>query len=494
MSEKVTIQDIIELLAEKHSMTKKDAEIFVKGMFELIEEALATEKYVKVKGLGTFKLTEVESRESVNVNTGERIEIQGHTKISFTPDSSMKDLINKPFAHFETVILNENTKLEDTETEIEGEEEDTVDENAPKPKQTVAAKEVELIETENTEDSPNENPIAAEDTIPVIEETIIEEPVPSVEITKEEIQIIESGKKSEDIVTEAEKDIVVETAVPQTVSPLAETIEGNKVTDKPEILFARMDIKEVMEKVTDKPQEEVMTIADAAILAAHKACEEKTSLEIIVPQEATPSEKTVTVTSNFEKEQKIEETTEAQEISGEKKNRVSRGIILVIILIVCITGGIYWYLQSDKTSDLQSPATIKNTQEQLEEDIPAIPVNDSLMQGKDTANIWTDVTRKETISQSQQAVSPSTKKSSGVAVTANVEKETLADTVEYDITGTKTNYTLREGESLVKLAVKFYGTKKLWPYIVKHNKNIIKDADRVPIGTTLRIPELTPKK
>ena len=472
MSEKVTIQDIIELLAEKHSMTKKDAEIFVKGMFELIEEALVTEKYVKVKGLGTFKLTEVESRESVNVNTGERIEIQGHTKISFTPDSSMKDLINKPFAHFETVILNENTKLEDTETEIEGEEEDTVDENAPKPKQTIAAKEVEFIEAENTEDSPNENAIAAEDTTPVIEETIIEEPVPSVEITEEKIQIIES----EDIVTEAEKDIVVETAVPQTVSPLAETIEGNKVTDK--------------------PQEEVMTIADAAILAARKACEEKTSLETIASEEATPSEKTVItpVTSDFEKEQKIEETTETQEISEEKKNRVSQGVILAIILIACIAGGIYWYLQSDKTSDLQSPATIKNTQEQLEEDIPAIPVNDSLMQGKDTANIWTDVTRKETISQSQQAVSPSTKKSSGVAVTANVEKETLADTVEYDITGTKTNYTLQEGESLVKLAVKFYGTKKLWPYIVKHNKNIIKDADRVPIGTTLRIPELTPKK
>ena len=462
MSEKVTIQDIIELLAEKHSMTKKDAEIFVKGMFELIEEALVTEKYVKVKGLGTFKLTEVESRESVNVNTGERIEIQGHTKISFTPDSSMKDLINKPFAHFETVILNENTKLEDTETEIEGEEEDTFDGNAPKPKQTIAAKEVEFIEAENTEDSPNENAIAAEDTTPVIEETIIEEPVPSVEITEEKIQIIEPEKESEDIVTEAEKDIVAETAVPQTVSPLAETIEGNEVTDK--------------------PQEEVMTIADAAILAARKACEEKTSLETIASEEATPSEKTVItpVTSDFEKEQNTD--------------KVSQGVILAIILIACIAGGIYWYLQSDKTSDLQSPATIKNTQEQLEEDIPAIPVNDSLMQGKDTANIWTNVAGKETISQSQQTVSPSTEKSSGVATTANVAKETLADTVEYDITGTKTNYTLQEGESLVKLAVKFYGTKKLWPYIVKHNKNIIKDADRVPIGTTLRIPELTPKK
>ena len=91
MSEKVTIQDIIELLAEKHSMTKKDAEIFVKGMFEMIEEALATEKYVKVKVLGTCKLTEVESRESVNVNTGERIEIQGPTKNYFSPDASMND-------------------------------------------------------------------------------------------------------------------------------------------------------------------------------------------------------------------------------------------------------------------------------------------------------------------------------------------------------------------------------------------------------------------
>lgn len=72
-----------------------------------------------------------------------------------------------------------------------------------------------------------------------------------------------------------------------------------------------------------------MTIADAAILAAHKACEEKTSLEIIVPQEATPSEKTVTVTSNFEKEQKIEETTEAQEISGEKRTEFPGELFLL---------------------------------------------------------------------------------------------------------------------------------------------------------------------
>ena len=83
-------------------------------------------------------------------------------------------------------------------------------------------------------------------------------------------------------------------------------------------------------------------------------------------------------------------------------------------------------MQSDKTSDLQSPATIKNTQEQLEEDIPAIPVNDSLMQGKDNRKHMDECAGKETISQSQQTVSPSTEKSSGVATTANVAKETLA--------------------------------------------------------------------
>lgn len=422
MSEKVTMQDIIELLAEKHSMAKKDAEFFVKGMFELIEEALATEKYVKVKGLGVFKLTEVEKRGSVNVNTGERFEIQGHTKVSFTPDSSMKDLINKPFAHFETVILNEGTKLEDTEAEMEGEEEGTFDENVPK--QTVVIEEVEPIETEKAGDSPNEHHIVAENTIPVIEETIIEEPAPSAEITEEKIQIIEPEEIPEKIVIEAE----------------------NKVSNPPE-------------------KEEVITIADAAMLAAREAGERK-----------------------------IEETAEVEDVSREKNSKALWRVLFAIILIVCIVGSIYCYLQSDKTLDLQSPATIKNTQEQLEKVIPAIPDNDSLMQGKDTASILMNISEKDTINQLQQAVPATTIKSSDMVTTQNAAKETLADTVEYDITGTKTNYILQEGESLVKLAMKFYGTKKLWPYIVKHNKNIIKDADRVPIGTTLRIPELTPKK
>ena len=75
-----------------------------------------------------------------------------------------------------------------------------------------------------------------------------------------------------------------------------------------------------------------------------------------------------------------------------------------------------------------------------------------------------------------------------------VKRETLADTVEYMITGTRSTYTIKSGESLVRVALKFYGNKKLWLYLVQYNKDIIKDADVVPVGTTIRIPELTPKE
>ena len=119
INDKLSLQELANALSEKQGIYKKDAELFVKELFDLVEEALANEKYVKIKGLGVFKLIEVDSRESINVNTGERIEIQGHSKVSFTPETSLKELINKPFAHFETVILNEGTVLDDTQVEVD---------------------------------------------------------------------------------------------------------------------------------------------------------------------------------------------------------------------------------------------------------------------------------------------------------------------------------------------------------------------------------------
>ena len=128
MNEKLNTQHIIDSFAEKQHISKRSAEVFVKEFFGLVQEALKQERYVKIKGLGTFRVIEVEDRTSINVNTGERINIGGHDKITFVPDGSVKDLINKPFENFEIVVLNEesileNTPIEEEETETETEEE-----------------------------------------------------------------------------------------------------------------------------------------------------------------------------------------------------------------------------------------------------------------------------------------------------------------------------------------------------------------------------------
>ena len=191
MNEKLNIQDLIDLLAEKHGMSKKNADSFVKEFFQLIEEALEKDKYVKIKGLGAFKLIDVESRESVNVNTGERFEIQGHTKVSFTPEPALKDIINKPFAHFETVVLNEGTVLEDTPVDSDSEEdEDTEQKVEDAVPEVVAGSAVETPEIAEKIDSPVEPEPVEEAVVPV-------ETVASEEVNEERVEVIKTAGPAE---------------------------------------------------------------------------------------------------------------------------------------------------------------------------------------------------------------------------------------------------------------------------------------------------------
>lgn len=121
MEKKYTLQDLAALLAERESLPLEQAEDFVRSFFELTEEGLLKDSFVKVTGFGTFKLVEVSERESVNINTGERFQISGHNKISFTPDGTLRELVNRPFAHFTTVTLNDKTPeaaLEEAERQL----------------------------------------------------------------------------------------------------------------------------------------------------------------------------------------------------------------------------------------------------------------------------------------------------------------------------------------------------------------------------------------
>lgn len=110
---KISIYDIAVTLVEKNGLTKSESEQFVAAMFDVIQEGLEKDGLVKIKGLGTFKIIDVDARESVNVNTGERVVIESHGKVTFTPDAVMKELVNKPFSLFETVVLNDGIDFDD---------------------------------------------------------------------------------------------------------------------------------------------------------------------------------------------------------------------------------------------------------------------------------------------------------------------------------------------------------------------------------------------
>lgn len=175
MEKKYTLQDLSALLAERESLSPEQAEDFVHTFFELTEEGLLKDSFVKVTGFGTFKLVEVSERESVNINTGERFQISGHNKISFTPDGTLRELVNRPFAHFTTVTLNDNTP----ETALEAAEQ-TADEAPVTPAKTetqvavTPSNEVDFaptVEEKKVEKDDSTEKTAVECTVPVGEAT-----------------------------------------------------------------------------------------------------------------------------------------------------------------------------------------------------------------------------------------------------------------------------------------------------------------------------------
>ena len=167
---KLNIYDLCSVLTSKNGLDDKESHRFIKAMFDVIQEGLDEDKIVKVKGLGTFKIIEVDDRESINVNTGERVLIEGHSKLTFTPDSVMKEIVNKPFSQFETVILNEGVDFPEPVVEEPAVEDIIADEPAEDKEIIVEPQ----IDNNVAEQSVEEEPVAEE---PVAEEPVAEEPV-----------------------------------------------------------------------------------------------------------------------------------------------------------------------------------------------------------------------------------------------------------------------------------------------------------------------------
>ena len=476
MNERLTIQDLTDLLAAKHSMTKKDAEAFVKEFFLLIEQALENEKTVKIKGLGTFKLIDVDSRESVNVNTGERFQIKGHTKVSFSPDANLRDTINKPFAHFETVVLNENTILEDTPI-AESDDEDVIEE-------TVLLKEEEgeeemvmaegegnpSVESVRYVDLSSETVALAEEETSLTEEVNGREEISSEETKADEVPV---GKMLMEE-TSVQEMPTVESALP------VESIEKDVFSN---------DIEEGVVVLMNRPSEPVREKADTVDSSqpteSPQPTESKLSAEEIIARELATS------TPVSAHERQIKKHSKSKHKKGEKSPVPYLIAIIVIVLLLC--GGallfIYYpdlFESADRIEKLEKPVNAVKP-------VPVVAIPQDTIIEKDTVG---EVVSPPTVKE-EPVVVPEPKKE--VEVVKKEDKSVTKpapfnpDSVNYIITGTKATYTIKEGETLTRVALRFYGTKALWPYIVKYNPDIIKNPNHVPYGTTIKIPELVKK-
>ncbi len=446
MNEKFTLQELAEQLARRHDMNPEDAEAFVGLFFTLIKEALETDKYVKVKGLGTFKLIGVEARESVSVNSGERIEIQGYSRISFTPDASMRDWVNRPFSHFETVVLNEGTHFDDME-----EEEGT----------SVLSAEMSADLEEGTAESEEEVP---QTTSPVSE---------SAEETDETVPV-EEGDSVDD-----------PAAAGEPAAPETETV-------------AWPDSRE--------PEPEPLVEADAQELKPESLVETDA-------QEAAPVIQGHESSSGTGSEEPMMETGHPEQLpvaeTGRKRCFPWCMLATVMLAGVLIGGGMVWSFLSDKRfiSEHLLDSLFAVTQKAsvaARQELPAVTADTVAAATASQADTVRKEVKKEvtvtlpekpsTTVAPKQPEQPAAGTAKEAGKTTPERRETLSDTVEYQITGTQASYTIRPGESLVKISQKFYGNKKLWPYLVKHNPTVIRNANQIPIGATIQIPVLTPKK
>lgn len=340
MDEKRNVQDLAEFLMNKHGISRKEAEMFVKEFFLLIEESLAKDKYAKIKGLGTFRLIDVESRESINVNTGERFKIQEHTKISFTPDSTIKEVVNKPFAHFEAVILNEDVQMDECD---------------------------------------------------------------------------DAGEQ------------------PEVSLPMDKTANPN------------------------------------------------TSLEN-EPEEASQPETTE------ERPQEKQEKTKRR-FSSEA---LSFAVIVAFVLILC--SGLMLYMCYPDLFEYHSKESLYTHQEespvaQLADTLPQIEYNlpaDSMEEAEKTK----EKEKEEVATVPKQEMHISRQDTTNIR---RIDEPFQADSVSYRIVGTLQEYRIKEGETLTKVSLRFYGTKALWPYLVKHNSQTIQNPHNIHPGTTIQIPQLEKK-
>lgn len=441
---KITLTTIAEELVARNGVSKEVADNFVHAIVETIEKGLREDGLVKVKGLGTFKLMEMSDRGSVDINTGERITIKGYRKVSFTPDSAMKEFVNRPFAHFEPTELNEGYPAEEEQQEVAGDE-GTANE---------IVEEVQEVKDETVA-------ISEEVSSPVVSEAPVE-------------------------VEESEAPVVMQESE-------AVIVEGESAEIKEESVEVK---EESVELETEKVETEEAAVDEALVGAVAEEHEESKDVEETVEPETSVSVET-----------------------KPKRHSSKRGGCgwLIVVLLVALAYGVYYLVTIDQDSLSDYDARMEeyndmmvnpNLEEELGEEwgeepqaVPTPVETPDTIKSEKEQTVAVSSSSSVVQPELQKEVAPAPLASAGtefcvVTPTESLKAKTIkditpADTTDYVIDGTLITHELKDGETIIQLARKYYGDKRLWPYIVKYNW--MKDYNNVAIGQMINIPVLKDK-
>ena len=454
---KITLTNMAEELAAKSGLSKEAADNFLHAIVDTIEKGLQNDKMVKIKGLGTFKLMEMSDRGSVDVSTGERITIKGYTKVSFTPDSSMKEFVNRPFAHFEPTELNDGYPDEDVVIESEESTEEVAVSSESEPKDIVTEERQDISEEKTTETSEPE-------VVEVVEST-------------EEVKVVK---------------------VAEEVIDASETIEPTEINEPTEPI-------EQIENVVVAPSEEPVS-PDTETPQEEKK-------EEVSPEKVETAESPVA-------EIKEDEPSEPNTNVAEKKSKKRVGCwgigCLVVLLIVAAIAAVGLYFtpcetgkrETTEQEDIKVNPNLKDlvvTQKKKSADkadasvktsdkVAEVKLKEDAVPVKDEAKVPSEEAKPV---QTEPKTKPVTSTTTGALVITetlaakNIKDITVADTTDYIIVGRLAAHELKEGETIIQLSRKYYGDKRLWPYIVKYNH--ITDFNKVAVGMSMNIPVLKPK-
>ena len=432
MKQKLLLSDFAQWLSEKEGITKKEAQTFLRTLFQIVEQGLTDDQFVKIKGLGTFKLVTVNERESVNINTGERFQIGEHNKIAFIPDASMKEIINRPFAHFESVDLSDETDTAEL---------DAVDE--------AVKQEFPPISEEETS--------TAEESIPTTVEVITESSHPT-----------SLPEKQKDVTEEVSEESNLTEEIPTEFATITEGLEEKKAEEK----------AEETEALAQAEETETLAQAEAvAITAKETASESQASEENLTPEETpiqvvSTSEKTDAMGTDAEisVSQPTTLTVSGAAVEEEEDTRrpwLRRTLMALFVLLLCTASYFAGYYR------LLCPPCASTAPT-----APATKVQPDSAQAK----------KPQAAKKDSAAVSAA---SQTVSKPLNEAKDSVKQPQKQEEAVTRT-HTIRVGDNLSRIARKYYGDDHYVDFIIR--KNNLKNADNIHVGKVLVLPPLETEK